>query len=167
MASIYQRINKDGTKVWRAVIRKKGHPTTCEHFSRKQEAEDWANDTELQIKRGKHSPNQAKKKTLENLIDAYIQDAVHGHHKAAKDTIRQLNHFRNALGDYALIYITPDLLLEERKKLSQKLSNRNIPLNPATVNRHFATLSGAFSICVQKFTLDRREPLYEPVKAKI
>lgn len=26
MASIYQRTNKDGSKVWRAVIRKKGYP---------------------------------------------------------------------------------------------------------------------------------------------
>ena len=62
MASIYQRTNKDGTKVWRAVIRIKGHPSVCDHFDRKQEAEDWAKDTELKIKRGKYSPNKAKRK---------------------------------------------------------------------------------------------------------
>lgn len=55
MASIYQRTNNDGSKVWRAVIRLKGHPSVCEHFSRKQEAEDRAKDVELQIKRGVHS----------------------------------------------------------------------------------------------------------------
>ena len=82
MASIYQRINKDGSKVWRAVIRIKGHPSVCYHNERKQVVEDWAKDKEQQIKRGKHSPDQAKqKKTIADLIDLYIQDAVIGHHK--------------------------------------------------------------------------------------
>lgn len=91
MASIYQRTNNNGTKVWRAVIRLKGHPTVCEHFDRKQEAEDWAREMEQQIKRGKYSSNQTKqKKTVTELIDIYIQDAVIGHHKAANDTVRQL-----------------------------------------------------------------------------
>ena len=94
MASIYQRTNKDGSKVWRAVIRKKGHPTVCYHDERKQVVEDWVNETENHIKRGKYSNNQSKqKKTVVELIDLYIQDAVIGHHKAAKDTIHQLNYF--------------------------------------------------------------------------
>lgn len=143
MASIYQRINKDGSRVWRAVIRIKNHPTICEHFDRKQEAVDWANEIELQIKRGKYARNKAKEKTLADLIDRYIPDAVIGHHKAAKDTIRQLNHFREALGEYALIYITPEVLLEERKKLFETRTNRNTLRNAATVNRYFATLGGA------------------------
>ena len=44
MASIFQRRNKDGSKVWRAIVRIKGYPTVCDHFDRKQEAQDWAND---------------------------------------------------------------------------------------------------------------------------
>lgn len=144
MASIYQRTNKDGSKVWRMVIRIKGYPTICEHFDRKQEAEDRAQEIEIQIKRGKYSPNKAKEKTLADLVDLYVQDAVVGHHKAAKDTIRELNYFRQRIGDYALIYITPDLLLEERKKLSESPTNRNTFRNPATINRYFATLSGTF-----------------------
>jgi hypothetical protein len=38
--------NKNGTSHWRAVICIKGYPTACNHFDRKQEAEDWANDVE-------------------------------------------------------------------------------------------------------------------------
>lgn len=33
MASVYQRTNKDGSKVWRVVVRVKGHPTVCEHHA--------------------------------------------------------------------------------------------------------------------------------------
>lgn len=166
MASIYQRTNKDGSKVWRAVIRIKGHPSVSGHFIRKQEAEDWANDTELQIKRGKYSVNKAKDKTIRALIDAYIQDAVIGHHKAAKDTVRQLNYFREKLGDYALIYITPELLIEERKKLSQGLSNRKTSLNPATINRYFATLSGAFRYACKNLRWIDENPCTNLLKLK-
>lgn len=51
MASIYKR--KDG-KGWRAVIRIKGHPSISTHWDRKQEAEDWAQDVERQIKLGQY-----------------------------------------------------------------------------------------------------------------
>lgn len=145
MASIYQRINKDGSKVWRAVIRKKGHPIVCKCFDRKQEAEDWANETENSINRGKYSNNQSKhQKTVTELIDLYIQDAVIGHHKASKDTIHQLNYFKEKIGDYALIYVTPELLLQERKILAQTPTNKGVLLNSSTINRYFATLGGAF-----------------------
>jgi hypothetical protein len=40
MASIQKRKNKNGTSHWRAVVRLKGYPTVCNHFDRKQEAED-------------------------------------------------------------------------------------------------------------------------------
>lgn len=47
MASIYKRKDKEGkVTVWRAVVRIKGYPTVCNHFDRKQEAEDWAADVE-------------------------------------------------------------------------------------------------------------------------
>ncbi len=69
MASIYQRTNKDSKKVWRMVIRMKGHPTICDHFDRKQQAEDEAKKIESQIKEGKYVSNKAKDKTLAELID--------------------------------------------------------------------------------------------------
>ena len=37
---------KNGTTVWRAVVRIKVYPSVCNHFERKQKAEDWAQDTE-------------------------------------------------------------------------------------------------------------------------
>lgn len=35
MASIYTRKDQDGSPVWRAVIRIKGHPSVSNHFGRK------------------------------------------------------------------------------------------------------------------------------------
>jgi len=166
MASIYQRTNKDGSKVWRAVIRIKGHPAVCQHDERKQVVEDWARRTELEIKEGRYKQNKGKENTLKDLIDIYIQDGVIGHHKAASDTIRQLNHFRETIGDYALIYITPELLLSERKKLSETRSNRKNLLNPATVNRYFATLGGAFRYACKNLRWIEENPCTNLLKLK-
>lgn len=144
MASIQQRTNKNGTKVWRAIIRIKGYPTVCDHFDRKQEAQDWANDTERQIKLGKYNfAKNAQKKTVADLIDRYISDGVLDHHKAAKDTKRHLEYFKSEIGEYALTFITPELLLDERKKLLETPSSQGTPRTPATVNRYFSSLSGA------------------------
>lgn len=164
MASIYQR--KDGSKIWRAVIRRTGHPTVCYHDERKQVVEDWAQRTELEIKEGRYKHNKGKENTLKDLIDVYIQDGVIGHHKAASDTIRQLNHFREKIGDYALIYITPELLLSERKKLSETRSNRKTLLNPATVNRYFATLGGAFRYACKNLRWIEENPCTNLLKLK-
>jgi integrase len=166
MASIYQRTNKDGSKVWRMVVRMKRHPAICEHFDRKQEAEDKAKEIELKIKQGKYSPNKAKEKTLAALIDLYIQDAEIGHHKAAKDTIQQLNYFRDRIGAYALVYITPDLLIEERKRLLELPTYRAILRNPATVNRYFATLSGAFRYACKNLRWIDENPCTNLLKLK-
>ncbi len=166
MASIYQRTNKDGTKVWRGVIRIKGYPSVCYHDERKQVVEDWAMETELQIKRGRYSANKAKDKTLADLIDAYTQDAVIGHHKAEKDTLHQLRYFRERIGDYSMIYITPDLLIKERKRLSEIPTNRNTLRNPATVNRYFATLGGAFRYACKNLRWIDENPCTNLLKLK-
>ncbi|MGE4574701.1 MULTISPECIES: hypothetical protein [Parachlamydia] len=115
MASIYQRTNKDGTKVWRAVIRIKNYPTVSDHFDRKKAAEDWAKETETEIKKGKYNFAKNKEKTVAELIDLYIQDGVVGHHKAADDTIFQLNYFKEKIGNTLLLILLPNfLLLRER-----------------------------------------------------
>jgi integrase len=163
MASIYKR--KDG-KGWRAVIRIKNHPAVCDRFDRKEEAEDWVKETELKIKQGKYSSNKAKEKTVADLIDIYIKDAVIDHHKAAKDSMRQLNYFRETLGKYALVYITPELLLNERRKLSEIPSRSNTKLNPATINRYFSTFSGAFRFACKNLRWIEENPCLNLLKLK-
>lgn len=166
MASIYQRTNKDGSKVWRAAIRIKGHPPVCNHDERKQVVEDWAKETEAKIKNGKYDFAKNKEKTLSELIDLYIQDAVISHHKAADDTIYQLSYFRDKIGKYALNYITPELLLAERKKLPTEKSKRGKILNPATVNRYFSTLSGAFRYACKNMRWINENPCLNLLKLK-
>jgi len=167
MASIFQRTNKDGTKVWRAVIRIKGHPTVCDHFDRKQEAQDWAQETERQIKLGKYNfAKHDQKKTLADLIDRYIYDGVLEHHKAAKDTRRHLDYFKSRLGKYALTFITPELLIDERKKLLQTPTERGSLRSPSTVNRYMSSLSGVLRYACRNLRWINENPCSNLVKLK-
>ncbi|HAZ15144.1 MAG: hypothetical protein A2Y28_01315 [Chlamydiae bacterium GWC2_50_10] len=76
MASIFKRKHKDGKQFsWRAVIRIKGYPTVCNTFERKQEAEDWAKETERRIKLGQFNFEQHNSThTYNDIIDRFIQD---------------------------------------------------------------------------------------------
>ena len=78
--------NKNGTSHWRAVVRIKGYPTVCNHFDRKQEADDWAADVESQIKLGKFKFDQHKQqRTFAQLIERYVNDGALEHIRSAED----------------------------------------------------------------------------------
>src|SRR6516165_5919992 len=104
MASIYKRKFKDRKGFnWRAVVRIKGYPSVCNHFDRKEEAEDWAADIERQIKQGKFKFDQHKQQyTYGQLVDRYMQDGALEHHRSAKDTLRHLEYWKERLGDFGL-----------------------------------------------------------------
>ncbi len=116
MASIYKRKNDDGTTVWRAVVRIKGYPTVCNHFERKQEAEDWAQGVERQIKAGQFQFDQHNQiRTFAELTNRYTQDGALEHHRSGDDTKRHLAYWKTRLGAYALVHITPELKLPKRR----------------------------------------------------
>jgi hypothetical protein len=96
MASIQKRKNKNGSSHWRAVVRIKGYPTVCNHFDRKQEADDWAADIERQIKLGKYKfGREDQKKTLSELIDSYIEEGFLNITKLQRIPVGILNISKN------------------------------------------------------------------------
>jgi Rps23 Pro-64 3,4-dihydroxylase Tpa1-like proline 4-hydroxylase len=122
--SVFKRTDLKNSKPWRAVVRIKGYPTISKTFDRKQEAEDWKREVTQQIKSDKYRFTKlSQKKTVAELIDCYIQDAVNEHHKSADDTKRHLAHFRETLSEYALngrprrVALVPSVI-QELKKLA-------------------------------------------------
>jgi len=167
MASIFKRKNDDGTSCWRAMIRIKGHPTVCNHFERKQEADDWAQEVERQIKLGKFPLGAMKAQhTFADLVDRYVNDGALEHHKAADDTRRHLAWWRTRLGDYALVHLTPELIAEERKKLSSTTTAAGTPLSNATVNRYVAALSPALSYACRQLRWIDDNPCFRLIRLK-
>ncbi len=142
MASIFKRKNGNGTTVWRAVIRIKGYPTVCNHFERKQEADDWAQNIERQIKAGQFKFDQHNQiRRFSELTERYIQDGALEHHRSSDDTLRHLNYWKSRLCSFGLVHITPELLGKERQLLADTPTNKNRKRTAATTNRYTASLS--------------------------
>lgn len=111
MASIQKRKNKNGTSHWRAVVRIKGYPTVCNHFDRKQEAEDWATDVERQIKQGKFNFDQHKKQhTFVQLFDC-VQKSTKSLKTLHGDILEELRIMIQQAREYVATTINSSLTL--------------------------------------------------------
>lgn len=152
MASIYKRKSKDGKSfVWRAVIRIKGYPTTCDTFERKQEAEDWVKDTERRIKLGQFNFSAHNKHhTYADLLHRMEGDGAFELQRSFKNCRAQFDYWQERLGNYALIHITPELITQERKILVESLLPDGSKRSSATINRYIAVLASTLSYAVKK-----------------
>lgn len=152
MASIYKRKSKGGkSTVWRAVIRMKGYPTVCNHFERKQQAEDWVKDTELRIKCGQYNfQAHNQHHTYAELLDRMHADGVLSHHRSLKNCRSQFEYWKERFSPYALTHLTPELIAQERKALINKPLADGSTRSPATINRYTAVLSSTLSYAVKK-----------------
>src|SRR3990167_7634096 len=151
MASIFKRkLRGEKSFSWRTVVRIKGYPTICETFQRKQEAEDWAQETERRIKLGRFKFDQRKKQyTITELIHRFSRDGALEHLRSAKDTVRHLAYWKQRLGDYALVHITSELLGKERQHLIDTPSQKETKRSAATINRYISSLSSLLSYAVK------------------
>lgn len=167
MASIFKRKNNNGTTVWRAVVRIKGYPTVCNHFDRKQEADDWACDIERQIKLGQFKFDQHNQiHTFADLTERYLNDGAIEHHRSAKDTRRHLDYWQSRLSAFALIHITPELIGKERQCLIALPTPGNKKRAAATTNRYMASLSLLFTYAVKQLHWISENPCASLIKLK-
>lgn len=166
MASIQKRINKNGTFHWRVLIRLKGYPNVCNHFDRKKKAEDWAKDTERQIKEGRYRFDRSNhQRTFLELVDRYKTDGVLDHLKSAKDVHRHLEYWKGRLGAYALVHLHSDLLSKERALLMDTPTAKGTKRDSATVNRYIASLSSCLSYARRLRWIDEN-PCFDLTKLK-
>jgi integrase len=151
MASIYKRKNDNGTTVWRAVIRIKGYPSISNHFERKQEADDWAAETERRIKLGQFNFSAHNKHhTYADLLHRMEGDGAFDLQRSFKNCRSQFDYWKKRLGAYALIHITPELVAQERKAFIDSLLPDGSKRTPATINRYTAVLSATFNYAIKK-----------------
>ncbi|HSX03245.1 MAG TPA: site-specific integrase [Rhabdochlamydiaceae bacterium] len=167
MASIYKRKNQNGTTVWRAVVRVKGHPTVCDHFDRKQEAEDWAKGIEREIKRGEFKFDQhGKTYTFAEVVERFGRDGMLDHHRSKEDTARHLDYWKQRLGGYGLVHLTTDFISKERQVLIETPTAKGKKRTGATVNRYMSSLSSSLSYAVKQLKWMSENPCFSLVKLK-
>lgn len=150
MATIEERVTKDGKKMWRAKIRRKGRPAISKTFERKTDAKNWAQNTESDIRQGRASNTEATRHTVDEAIDRYIETTL-TQKRSKRDQLRQLSWWRDQIGSYTLADCTPALLVECRDKLVSGITRTGAKRSNSTVNRYIAAFSHVLTIAVKEW----------------
>ena len=156
MHQIRKYTKKDGTPSFFVCIRVKGYPTMTATFKRKTDAQLWIQENESKMKLGRHiHPAEAKKHTVSELIDRYIENELPKRKSDISKFQMQLTWWKNKIGCYYLSSITPAILSEAKEKLEKEKSlkpkNGRMTRTPATVNRYLAALSIVFSYACNEY----------------
>lgn len=135
-------ITKTPSATWKALIRKRGWPTTTKTFRTKRDAVDWARSTEDEMVRGVYIVRAgAEKLLLEKALDRYLSEVSPSKRES---TAYAENHkakaLRKKLGAYSLAAITPDLVAEYR---DERLATGK---SASTVRLELSLLSHLFTI---------------------
>ncbi|MBD1549775.1 site-specific integrase [Labrenzia aggregata] len=156
MATIQKREHKTGT-TYRVMIRMKGFPPQQRTFKRLTDAKLWAQDTESAIRRGefKNVVRTAASKTLQDVIDRFRKEVfIHRAESTKRAETSFLNYWEKALGQYALAYITPDMVSDKIAELAaagdgRRKASSGKPKSRKTLKHYQDTLAVLFKYAAQ------------------
>jgi integrase len=167
MASIEKRVTQEGKITFRVKVRLKGFPAQTASFDRLTDARRWAQQTETAIREGRHfKTSEARRHTLAEAIDRYIQSVLPTKPKSARCQAQQLTWWKEAVGSYTLADLTPALIAQQKEKLAQGITPRGEKRSTATVNRYLAALSHLFTIATKEWGWIEGNPLIKVTKLK-
>lgn len=167
MAYIQERKNQDGQTNYRVQVRLKGYPTQTATFARKTDAKIWAQQIESAIREGRHFKTvEAKKHTLESMLDRYIRDVLPTKPKSQKKQTSQLTWWKKQIGSYLLADVTPSLIAEQRDVLLKEETARKTMRSNATTVRYIAALSHAFTVAIKEWGWIESNPVAKITKPK-
>ncbi len=128
-----------------------GYPPAYKTFPTKQEAKDWATQEEAHRRQGAYFPEQSRnKRTLNELIDLYIEIILPTKPKNAKDTKRHLQWWGSRIGKFAVQNITPEIIANLRMELANGTTPKGTQRSHGTVNRYLAALSSVMTYGVRE-----------------
>jgi len=149
-------INKTPASTWKAVIRKRGWPTTIKTFRTKRDAEDWARRTEDDMVRGVFIDRAGSDRLLlKRALDRYLRE-VSSTKKPSTHSAEQYKAkaLKAKLGAYSLAAITPNLVAEYRDERLEAGKS------PSTVRLELSLLSHLFTIAIKEWRVGL---FYNPV----
>lgn len=167
MAIIEKRTASDGRASFRVRVRLRGYPHQSATFTRITDAKKWAHATEAAIREGRHFKlAEAKRHTVSDLIQRYIDEVLPAKPKSARKQTSQLHWWKSHIGAYLLADATPALLAQCRDKLMHEGTKRGPRRSPATAIRYIAVLSHAFTVAVKEWGWMEDNPLRKVTKPK-
>ncbi|MES9820094.1 MAG: site-specific integrase, partial [Candidatus Thiodiazotropha sp.] len=150
-------ITKRSSGRWKAVVRRKGWPTTVKTFRVKKDAEDWARSVEDEMARGVFvSRRAAETTTVKEALDLYLRE-ITPTKKGANSTNREPGRakpLKKHLGDYALAALNPKILADYRDLRLNTISKKTgRPLSASTVRLELALLSNLYTVAIREWGL--------------
>lgn len=141
MASFQQRGEK-----WRAVVRRKGHPTQTETFERKADAQRWARKIEGAIDQGEFSA--PSKVPLADLLTRYRNEVTP--HKAGHkwETTRINKMLKLPWVNMPVSDVTD--------AMGHWVETQRAVVSSATINRELNVLSGVFTYVIKRWKVGLR-----------
>ena len=142
-------ISKTPSATWKAIIRKRGWPTTIKTFRTKRDAQDWARRTEDEMVRGVYI-NRAKsdRLLLGDALDRYLREVSPTKKPTTASAERhKAKAVKNFFSDFSLAAISPDLVAEYR---DTRLEDGK---SPSTVRLELALLSHLFTIAIKEWRI--------------
>ncbi len=89
MRCIIATITKTESKMWKAIIRRKGWPHVSKTFRMKRDAKDWARTVEDEIRRGIYFHRSGSEKiTISDALDRYLREVTLTRKPLLKTVIR-------------------------------------------------------------------------------
>lgn len=146
------------SKTWKAMIRKKGFPTTVKTFRTKRDAEDWARRTEDEMVRGIYIQRApAEKMTFNAALDRYLSEVTPTKRPKTQQAERnRAAPLKTFFGKYSLATISAELVAEYRDKrlagedrLDKEGNPR--PRSASTVRLEMALLGHLFTTAIKEW----------------
>lgn len=166
MGTIEERLTDNGLKAYRAKIRLKGYPPQSATFSKKTDAKIWIQQTETEIREGRYfNKVQAKKFTVTDVIDRYLETLSKNNAGRVKDVKPLLMWWREEIGHYLLSDLTKDVLIRAREKLQNKKRQRIRPedenqfIASSTVNRYWIAIKTALNMATNEWEWITSNPM--------
>ncbi len=165
MAYIQERKTDDGKTHYRVQVRLKGFPVTSATFERKTDAKIWAQQTESAMREGRHFKTaEAKKHTVADLVDRYIETVIPTKPKNAPACTAQLKWWKEQIGYCLLSDLTPSLIAAQRDVLLKGITKQGKLRSPATVVRYLAALSHSLTIAMKEWGWIEDSPMRRVTK---
>lgn len=167
MGTIRKLSKKDGTEVYHAEVRLRGHKPERDSFRTKTQAKEWIQDTEAAIRDGRYKGHSAARKhTVGEIIDRFIKQCVPPHPIYYQKKVQMLLRWKEELGALLLRDLSSSRIAEVRDVLLSEKTSKNILRSPPTVNRYMSIFSKVLSVASKEWELLDMNPFQRVRKCK-
>ena len=152
---------KTSTGTWKAVVRRRGWPTTAKTFRTKRDAEDWSRRVEDEMVRGVYVQRTSSERTLfSQAMRQYLAEVTPTKRASTQSSDHQKSEVLvDFFGKYSLQAITPALVARYRDErlnslVKPRYRQRSLvtkKVSPGTVRRELALLGHVFTVAIKEW----------------